>query len=112
MGYGSKSPWLSTVNVTFRWQATEISCHIPAVLRTLLLLVRSAQPAKVRLRASHSAQNDIQNFYFVIIVRTDDRWSPLPCNKKSPRILSSGGWLFGDYFFEKLGRFVGEITDT
>ena len=34
-------------------------------------------------RCDFFAQNDIQNFYFVIIVRTDDRWSPLSRNKNA-----------------------------
>ena len=29
MGYGNEFGWLATVNVTFRWQATEISNEIP-----------------------------------------------------------------------------------
>ena len=58
MGYGNEFGWLSVVNVTFRWQVTEFSSHIPLRLRLALLLVRFAQPAKVRLRASLFAQND------------------------------------------------------
>ena len=32
-GYGLDFGWLSTVNVTFRWQATEILSHIPLRLK-------------------------------------------------------------------------------
>ncbi len=63
MGYGNKFWWPATENVTFHWRATEILSHIPLRLRLALLLVRFAQPAKVRLRkplAVFSAQNDIQ----------------------------------------------------
>ena len=56
------------VNVTSRWQATEFLSHIPLRLRLALLLVRFAQPAKVRLRASHSAQNDRLVVCFAICV--------------------------------------------
>ena len=72
MGYGLEFWWLVMVNVTSRWQATEFLSHIPLRLRLALLLVRFAQPAKVRLRSAlvpPFAQNDIQWFYFVVIVR-------------------------------------------
>jgi hypothetical protein len=59
-------------NVTFRWQASKICSHILLRLRLALLLVRFAQPAKVRLRASHSAQNDMLTACSVIIVKTGD----------------------------------------
>ena len=59
MGYGWEFWWLTDENVTFRWKATEILSHIPLRLRLALPLVRFAQPAEVRLRASLSAQNDI-----------------------------------------------------
>ena len=49
-------------------KATEILSHILLRLRLALLLVRFAQPAKVRLRASHSAQNDRLIVCFVICV--------------------------------------------
>ena len=60
MGSPNKFGWLTEENVTFLSKVTEILSHIPAVLRTLLLLVRFAQPAEVRLRASLSVQDDIQ----------------------------------------------------
>ena len=68
MGYGLEFWWLVMVNVTSRWQATEFLSHIPLRLRLALLLVRFAQPAKVRLRASHSAQNDRLVVCFAICV--------------------------------------------
>ena len=68
MGYGLEFGWLVMVNVTSRWQATEFLSHIPLRLRLALLLVRFAQPAKVRLRASHSAQNDRLVVCFAICV--------------------------------------------
>ena len=62
MGYGWEVWWLAEVDVTFRWNATEILSHIPLRLRLALPLVRFAQPAEVRLRSAlvpPSAQNDI-----------------------------------------------------
>ena len=50
------------IDVTFLWQATEICSHILLRLRLALLLVRFAQPAKVRLRSAlvpPFAQNDM-----------------------------------------------------
>ena len=69
MGYGWGCWWLVMVNVTSRWQATEFLNHIPPRLRLALLLVRFAQHAKVRLRASHSAQNDMLVVCFAVCVR-------------------------------------------
>ena len=50
------------IDVTFLWQATKILSHILLRLRLALLLVRFAQPAKVRLRSAlvpPFAQNDM-----------------------------------------------------
>ena len=74
MGYGLEFWWLVMVNVTSRWQATEFLSHIPLRLRLALLLVRFAQPAKVRLRASHSAQNDRLVVCFAICVCVGVIW--------------------------------------
>ena len=62
MGSLNEFGWLAKVDVTSRWQATEILSHILLRLRLALLLVRFAQPAKVRLRSAlvpPCAQNDM-----------------------------------------------------
>ena len=81
MGYGLEFWWLVMVNVTSRWQATEFLSHIPLRLRLALLLVRFAQPAKVRLRASHSAQNDRLVVCFAVCVRSRVAEDVDPYNK-------------------------------
>ena len=74
-GYGLDFGWLSTVNVTFRWQATEILSHIPLRLKASRFC-SVIHFAKVRLRktqAFFSAQNDIQRLDLAIYVMKNNK---------------------------------------
>ena len=64
--------WLSTENVTSHQKATEILNEIPLkheVFSASHLVLRSV---KVRLRALHSAQNDIQWHYVVVFFQNGE----------------------------------------
>ena len=87
MGYGAEFGWLSTVNVTSRRQATEISSHIPAETRSVffaLCLFASLNPQNFdyKIARDFSLRMTYSGFAWVLSVRKKRaiRESPLQGN--------------------------------